>query len=70
MSGLNLKAALFYRPEEVAEMFRREGNLRWVYRHAAKGGFLAPHARRFGKTLLFSREGIDRLVDGKENDGA
>jgi len=63
----DLKATLFYTPAEVAEIFRKPGP-RWAYR-AASYGFLKPYARRFGKTLLFSREGIDRLVGGKENDG-
>lgn len=60
MSRPDLNAALFYTPAEVAEIFRKPG-VRWAYR-AASYGFLKPYARRFGKTLLFSREGIDRLV--------
>ncbi len=71
--GPDLKAAIFYTPEEVARIFRREGDprkaVRWVYRHAEEGGFLAPCARRFGRTILFSREGIDRLTEGENNTG-
>ena len=85
MSGLNLKGTLFYTPEEVAAIFRRERiatatrtrkrkdgtkervevevdyGLRWVYR-MAKDGFLKPHARKFGRMLLFSKEGVDRMM--------
>jgi len=67
MTGL--KAALFYRPEEVAELFRRDGDLRFVYRQASQG-FLKPYARRFGRMLLFSREGIDRLISESGVDNA
>jgi len=67
MTGL--KAALFYRPEEVAELFRRDGDLRFVYRQASQG-FLKPHARRFGRMLLFSKEGIDRLISESGVDNA
>ena len=64
MNHPDLKATLFYTPAEVAEIFRKP-SVRWAYR-AASYGFLKPYARRFGKTLLFSREGIDRLVNGPE----
>ena len=66
MTRPDLKSVLFYTPAEVAQIFRKPG-VRWAYRCAAEG-FLKPYARRFGKTLLFSREGIDRLVESKEND--
>ena len=58
--SLDLKRSLFYEPEDVAALFGK--SLRWVYRHAVPGGFLAPAARRFGKTLLFLRTGIDALT--------
>jgi hypothetical protein len=57
-------ADLFLTPEEVATVFRRPGDKRFVYRHAAPGGFLAPHARRFGRLLLFERAGIEALARG------
>ena len=59
--SLDLKGTLFYTPEQIAEMFGKTRG--WVYRHARGKSFLAPYARRFdNKTLLFLREGIDRLV--------
>lgn len=57
------KAAIFYTPDEVAALFRREGDKRFAYRHARPRGFLAPYARRFGRTLLFLRSGIDQLIN-------
>ena len=62
MSPLDLKRSIFYTPEEVADLFRREGNLPWVYRHARPGGFLHPAARKFGRQLLFSRDVIEKLI--------
>lgn len=62
---LDVKAALFYTPSEIAAIFRHSGDLKWVYRNARAGKFLHPHARRFNaKTLLFLRAGIDRLANG------
>jgi len=61
---LDVKAALFYTPSEVAAIFRHGGDLKWVYRNARGRGFLSPHARRFNaKTLLFVRAGIDSLIE-------
>jgi len=65
MTRPDLKSVLFYTPAEVAEIFRKPGP-RWAYRTASYG-FLKPYARRFGKTLLFSREGIDRLIAEKSD---
>jgi hypothetical protein len=57
----------FLTPEEVAALFRR--TVAWVYNNSlpAKGyrraGFLFPAARRFNaRTLLFDREGVERIV--------
>lgn len=60
---MTLNLRLFYTPEEIAKMFLREGNLRWVYRHASPRGFLRGAVRKFGRRLLFSREVIDRLTN-------
>ena len=59
MSGLNLTRALFYTPEEVGELFRRDKQ--WAYKVAS--GFLAPSVRRFGrKQTLFLRAEVDRIA--------
>jgi hypothetical protein len=61
---VNLKERLFLTPLEVCELFRHEGDLRWCYRHCRPGGKLAGAARRFERELLFSREDIEKLVQG------
>jgi hypothetical protein len=58
----DLKAVCFYTPDEVASLFRHEGDKRFAYRAARPGGFLHPYARRFGRSLLFTREGVDSLT--------
>lgn len=66
----DLKAQLLYTPAEIAALFRQDDKsprcaLKWVYRQASHGGFLAPFARKFnGKLLLFDKAGIDRLLKG------
>ena len=57
---LDLKGSLFYSPEQVATIFGKD--TRWIYRHSSGTGFLAPLARRFGKSLLFPRSAIDHLT--------
>ena len=58
--GLDVKAALFYSPHEVARIFGKP--TAWAYRHATGSGCLAPYARRLGRQLFFVRAAIDRLT--------
>jgi hypothetical protein len=59
----DLTAVVLLTVEEVAELFRRPGNRKWVYDRADRG-FLKPYARRFGRSLYFDRVGIERLISG------
>ncbi len=59
MSGLDLKSTMFYLPEEVGAIFRRDTG--WAYK--AGRGFLKSAARRFGrKQTLFLRSEVDRIA--------
>jgi hypothetical protein len=62
--GLDVKAALFYSPQETARIFGKP--TAWAYRHATGSGCLAPYARRLGRQLFFVRAAIDRMA-GDEN---
>lgn len=64
---MTLKDRLFLTPREVAAIFRHDGDLRYIYRHARPGGKLAPAAVRFGKELLFRREEIEILTGPQSN---
>lgn len=61
----DLKAVLLLTVEEVAELFRRPGNRKWVYDRADRG-FLKPYVRRFGRSIYFDRQGIERLLAGQD----
>ena len=59
----NLHEHLFLTPDEVATLFRHEGDKRFAYRAAIGKGFLRPAARRFGRTLLFLRAEVERIIE-------
>ncbi len=58
-----LDMGMFLTPEEVAALFRREGDVRFAYRAAVGRGFLRPAARRFGRRLLFDRAEVERIIE-------
>ncbi len=62
MSAHDLRRELFLTPEETARLFRRDGDLKWVWRHSAPGKFLAPAKKKFGRMALFSARELERIT--------
>ena len=64
----HLELVRFYGAEQVAALFGQIRNgtpdTRWVYRHAAKHGFLHAASRHHPgtRTLFFDRGEIDRIL--------
>lgn len=66
MTRLDLKAALFYSPDQVAAIFGKP--TAWAYRHSTGTGCLVPYARRLGRQLFFVKTAIDRLASEGQTD--
>ena len=49
-------------PEETALLFRRPGDLRWVYRNSTGRGALASATRKVGRDLFFAPDAVARIL--------